>query len=122
MAYTFCHRDEEYQYNGEKVIFRHDKSVSFFVCSNCFQRLMQAPQSKIIEAYHLAIEKGYPEKAEMLLRFIDEESEEFNDSKTRETRSNMGRKRSVRKTRPPRNKFWPKQTIIPLDSRRPEIR
>ena len=83
---------------------------------------MQAPQTKILKAYHLAIEKGYPEKADILLRFIDEEREEFNDSKTRETRSNMGRKRSVRKIRSPRNKFWPKQTIIPLDTRGPEVR
>jgi hypothetical protein len=70
------------------------------------------PQSKIIEAYHFAIEEGHHNKAHMLLHFIDEEGEGFNDSETGEVRPNMVRERPLRKVRPSRNQFRKKQAVV----------
>ncbi len=90
---TFCHR-------AEKGKPRHDKEVTSFVCSDCVQRLLQAPQAKLIEAYRLAIEKGYSEKAEWLKSFIEENVEVLiHDPKTGETRPSLVRERPVRKVR-----------------------
>ena len=92
MRCVLCHMEETYQHNGKKTVYKHDKNVTAFLCSNCTQRLLQMPQSKIIDAYHLAIEKGYLEKASMLLTFIDEEKEKLHDSETREVRPDIIRK------------------------------
>ena len=99
MRCVLCHRDERYQLNEKKVACLQEKEVSSFLCSNCVQRLLQMPQSEIIEAYNLAIEQGYSYKASWLDSFIDDETEEFYVSETRETGPNMVRERPLRQAR-----------------------
>lgn len=67
MGCVLCHKDELYVLNGMKEVWRHDKDISFFLCSNCIQGLMQMPKVNVIEAYHSAIEEGHSNKAHMLL-------------------------------------------------------
>ena len=104
MGCVFCQREELTCQNGIQEVYNHDKEVSSFVCSNCVQKLLRMPQSQIIEAYQTAIEKGHLDKAYWLESLIDEEMEEVHVTETRETRSDMGRERSVRSTRSSRNK------------------
>ena len=104
MGCVLCHRDEMYQLNGKEVACLHEKEVSSFVCSNCVHRLLQMPQSKIIEAYNLAIEQGLSDKASWLVSFFDDELEEFYVTETGKARPNMVRKRPLRKVRPSRHK------------------
>ena len=103
MGCVLCHRDEMYQLNGKKVACLNEKEVMSFVCSNCVQRLLQMPQSKIIEAYNLAIEQGFSGKVSWLESFIDDETEEFYVKEAGKTRPSMVRERPLRKARPSRH-------------------
>jgi len=103
MGCVLCHRDEISQLNGRKEVFRHDKGVTSFLCSNCVQVLLQVPQPQIIKAYHSALEKGHTNLAFHLKSFIDEEGEDPDGPETREARSNMVRERTMHKTRPTRH-------------------
>ena len=67
-------------------------------------RLLQLSQDSVIEAYNLAIEKGYLEKASWLETFIDEE-DMFYATETRETRPNLVREKTMRLARPSRHQI-----------------
>ncbi len=103
MVCIFCHRDEMCQLNGKKMAYRHEKEATSFVCSDCVQNFLQMPQGKLIEGYHLAVERGLTEKASWLVSFIDDETEEFHVSKTGKARPNMVRERPLRAVRPSRH-------------------
>ncbi len=104
MVCVFCLKEETYQCNGRRIPFRHDEEVTSFVCSWCVQLLLNAPQEKLIKAYNLATEKGWMDKAYHLENFITKEDIAY-DSETGEVRSNMVRKRPLRKIRPARYKI-----------------
>jgi hypothetical protein len=63
------------------------------------------PQAKLIEVYHLAIEKGHSDKASFIESFIDDELEEYHVPEAGKARSDMVRERAVRETRPARHQF-----------------
>ena len=103
MFCILCHNEEIYQLNGKKDVYRPGKEVISLVCSDCIQRLLGMSQAKLIEAYNLALERGYPDKASFLSSFINDDTEDsFHVSETRKTRPNMVRERFMRKVRPSR--------------------
>ena len=55
MGCVFCHRDEGY------------------ICSSCFQRLLQSPQSQIKAAYFKAVEAGHEDKVKILKTIIEDQ-------------------------------------------------
>jgi hypothetical protein len=81
---TFCYKSEK----GSPEI--HGE----FVCSRCVQKLLLMPQDKLIEAYHLAMEKGNTQKAHWFKSCIEEE--EFYEQETGKARSNLVRERPLR--------------------------
>ena len=95
MDCVFCHQQE-------KDARPHDKEVNSFVCSNCIQKFLLMSQVQIKKAYNLAIEKGYPEKAFWLEKFIDEE-EYYGEAK--EAGRDLGRRRPLRKAQTSRHQI-----------------
>ena len=96
---AFCHR-------AEKGNPKHHKEVTSFVCSGCVQKLLQAPQAKLVEAHRLALEKGYHEKASWLESFIDDVVEVFTDVReTEKIRPCIVREKIMRMAGPSHNQI-----------------
>ncbi|HUU26284.1 MAG TPA: hypothetical protein VM123_00595 [archaeon] len=68
------------------------------VCSRCVQILLVQPKEELERCYQLALQKGFPEKAAAIKSFF--KGEEDRVPKTKYSRSRLGRKRFMRKTRP----------------------
>lgn len=96
MLCVFCQGEEIYHLNGRKRAYKPSKDVASFICSDCFQMFLQMPQDKLAEAYHLAIEKGYLDKASWVESFIDDETEDFDDPKTPKVRRSIVREKVMR--------------------------
>ena len=106
--------------NGTERNYQPDNNVVRIICTNCFHKLCSMPQSKIQEVYRMAIEKGYPAKAEALKPYLEEKE---HVPKTDKFRRGVDRKRIVHKIRPrdkPKNR--PKPKAGELDQRRVEMR
>jgi hypothetical protein len=80
--------------------YKADPDV-YFICGTCVQLLLQADQNDLKKAHFKAIEKGYPGKAKAIESFLHED--EYY-GKTKKSKRNMERKRSLRKVRPSRHK------------------
>ena len=80
----------------ESCVFCH--SPEGWICSACVQRLLLMGEDRLNEAYALALEKGFSEKAAIIQRLLDEE-EEFYVPQTGKARPSMVRERPVRQTR-----------------------
>jgi hypothetical protein len=65
-------------------------------------------EDRLNEAYALALEKGFSEKAAIIQRLLDEE-EEFYVPQTGKARSDMVRERLVRSVRPARHEIRAQQ-------------
>ena len=73
-----------------------------YICSSCVLLLVDANQDDLKRAYVKAVEKGYENKASALKSFIIED--EINDKKTKISKRDMERARTLRKVRPSRHK------------------
>ena len=74
------------------------ENVRKIVCSNCVQRLLLATPEEKRKAHQIAKSKDMPDKAEALSLFT---SEDFtNEPEANDSRSDLARKRSVRKIKP----------------------
>ena len=72
MSCVFCHKDEGH------------------VCSNCVQKLLAMPDEETEEAFTLAMEKGFLQKAEAIGQLIDKEISEYERERIQEA-GTMGR-------------------------------
>ena len=68
-----------------------------YVCSSCVQRPLALSQDQLKQAYRLALERGFTEKAKAILMAIEEEEYV---SEAGKTRPDMVRERPVRTSRP----------------------
>ncbi|MFH1672183.1 MAG: hypothetical protein ABIF87_01965 [Pseudomonadota bacterium] len=87
MGCVFCRRQEKSASPPD--------TVEWMVCSVCVQRLLMASQEEKLKVYKKAIELGFSNKASALESFM----EELPNDETGKIRSNMERKRPMRKTR-----------------------
>ena len=111
MNCTFCYREEPGYSPG--------RDVSAIICSDCTIRLAGASEDALIRTYRLAVEKGYTDKAEALKSFLPNR-EVIVDGKTYKARSDMDRKRSVRKVKLDRRRKRSKPTVERMGKRRSE--
>jgi hypothetical protein len=79
---------------------KHDEDVSSFICSWCVQKLLEMSQGELVEACHLAMEKGYAEKASWFKSFINENMEVSDVQQTEKVRRNPFREKIMRLARP----------------------
>jgi pyrrolidone-carboxylate peptidase len=93
MMCSFCNTETD----AEKV----DKTAGSYICSHCFQLLLNETQENLSKAYALAIAKGYHDKAKAIQSFLEEK---INDRKTENTERDMVRKRLSRSARPSLNR------------------
>jgi hypothetical protein len=85
-------------------------------CSRCFHILNSADQEYIQQLYSMSIEEGNTGKAKLVRNFlIKKDAGETHVRKTKKSKRNMVRKRSMRTVRPTRDQLRAQPTIIPLD-------
>ena len=87
---------EEIQFNpstNEFVHSKHPKDVTSIICSNCLQLILVSIQDQLKQAYQIALEKGFIDKAKALETFL---GEEINYGETKKLKRDMGRERIVR--------------------------
>jgi len=83
-------------------IFCKSGEPTAYVCSTCVQKISRLPQDKLQEAYALACEKGYGEKAEYLKKLLTLEEEvplDDNRSNARKSRSTLERRRPMQEAK-----------------------
>jgi hypothetical protein len=83
----------------KKVRYKPGPSVGSFICSSCVQMLLWCSQEKLKELWQQCEAKGLQRKLEALQSFMGEKEYV---PKTREVRSSMVRKGSMRTVRPAR--------------------
>ena len=87
--------------DGLEKNYKPAKGVDY-ICSSCVLLLADANQDDLQRAYVDARAKGFENKASALKSFIIED--EFNERKTKNSKRNLVRERSLRKVRPSRHK------------------
>ena len=88
--------------NNSELNYKTDKGIDY-VCSSCVLLLSDANQEDLKRAYVKAMEKGFENKASALKSFIIED--EIHERKTKISKRDMERARSLRKVRPSRHKI-----------------
>jgi hypothetical protein len=94
MSCLFC--------DGLENNYKSAKGVDY-ICSSCVLLLADANQNDLTRAYVKADAKGIKNKASALKYFIIED--EINETKTKKSKRDMVRERSLRKVRPSRYKI-----------------
>jgi len=86
------------------------------VCSRCFQVLNSTDQENLKRLYGMSIEEGNTQKTKIIKNFlIIKDAGGTNVRKTKKSKRNMVRKRSMRTVRPTRDQLRTQPTIVPLD-------